>query len=458
MKKVNLSSVFLAVLLTVTAVAPAATLADSNDLNTIYLLQAQVSSLQQIVATLLAVKIGDLGNNPAEPPGQAKKTTTTPTPTPVSAAVQSQPTPTPTPAAPEAQAERKAALEKIQTNLQSVQTSLTAAQNTIQAQESVSGAGLNLTRILQRGSSGNDVRQLQGFLKNFPDIYPEGLVTGNFGSLTEKAVIKFQQKNGIDAVGFIGPRTRAELNKQATASDCSKTLERPCYDKVLGGTTTKLEKANGENAFVACMNNSSNSFRSAGQLQTLSCTEEEFFYCNEGQSGNQLRQFFGTCVAPTPTPTPTPTITSCAPITVSISSSTPPAQNVVLGQSNVSLVIFNIVANCNLNLNSFAVSLLPMPNGYQNISSLRLYNNATGTLLGSTTASVAGLNFTNVNQPILANQVLSLKVVGDISPSAVLWSMVYGVFGGSSSSDTNGTTVGNNASGNLISGQPVTIQ
>ena len=161
----------------------------------------------------------------------------------------------------------------------------------------------------------------------------------------------------------------------------------------------------------------------------------------------------------TPTPTPTPTLISCAPITVSLSPATPQLQNASPGQDGASMVIFNIATSCNLNLNSFAVSLLPMPNGYQNISSLRLYDNATGAQLGSTvTISGAGLNFTGLNQPIAASQTLFLKVVGDISPSAINGSTVYTVFGGSSATDaTTGTFVGNNASGNIIAGNTITV-
>ena len=47
---------------------------------------------------------------------------------------------------------------------------------------------------LHRGSTGDEVRKLQEFLKQFPDIYPEGLVTGYFGPLTEAAVGRFQEK------------------------------------------------------------------------------------------------------------------------------------------------------------------------------------------------------------------------------------------------------------------------
>lgn len=76
-------------------------------------------------------------------------------------------------------------------------------------------------KTLQRGSRGDDVKQLQEFLKKYPDIYPEGLITGYFGPLTEKAVQRFQAKFQIvssgspvtTGYGFVGPKTRAKLNE-----------------------------------------------------------------------------------------------------------------------------------------------------------------------------------------------------------------------------------------------------
>ena len=77
------------------------------------------------------------------------------------------------------------------------------------------------TKTLQRGMREDEVKQLQEFLKTppagGPDIYPEGLVTGYFGSLTEKAVKKFQEKNGIEPIGTVGPKTRAKINELLSA-------------------------------------------------------------------------------------------------------------------------------------------------------------------------------------------------------------------------------------------------
>lgn len=71
--------------------------------------------------------------------------------------------------------------------------------------------------------SDSRVECLQEFLKSQgSDIYPEGLVTGNFLSLTKAAVIRFQEKYTADILaplglekgtGFFGPLTRQFVNK-----------------------------------------------------------------------------------------------------------------------------------------------------------------------------------------------------------------------------------------------------
>jgi len=68
-----------------------------------------------------------------------------------------------------------------------------------------------------------DVKCLQEFLKSQgPEIYPEGLISGNFLNLTQAAVIRFQEKyfNEIllplrleRGTGFVGERTRMKINQ-----------------------------------------------------------------------------------------------------------------------------------------------------------------------------------------------------------------------------------------------------
>lgn len=78
-------------------------------------------------------------------------------------------------------------------------------------------------RNLKYGIFGNDVRCLQEILKSEgQEIYPEGLVTGYFGPLTLRAVIRFQEKYWDEILkpwglktgtGFVGPTTRLKLNQ-----------------------------------------------------------------------------------------------------------------------------------------------------------------------------------------------------------------------------------------------------
>jgi len=70
-----------------------------------------------------------------------------------------------------------------------------------------------LTKFLSQGSSNDEVKLLQEFLARDKNVYPEGVVSGYFGSLTRVAVIKFQAKYGISQVGIVGPVTRAKINE-----------------------------------------------------------------------------------------------------------------------------------------------------------------------------------------------------------------------------------------------------
>ncbi|MES2213478.1 MAG: peptidoglycan-binding protein [Patescibacteria group bacterium] len=71
-----------------------------------------------------------------------------------------------------------------------------------------------LTRQLELGMSGSDVSTLQVFLAKDATIYPQGLVTGYFGSLTKSAVSNFQARNNVSTVGRVGPVTLSLINQQ----------------------------------------------------------------------------------------------------------------------------------------------------------------------------------------------------------------------------------------------------
>ena len=77
----------------------------------------------------------------------------------------------------------------------------------------------------KKGASNSDVKRLQILLNSDPDtriantgVGSPGNETNSFGSLTEKAVQKFQEKYGIAkkgdvGYGSVGPKTRAKLNE-----------------------------------------------------------------------------------------------------------------------------------------------------------------------------------------------------------------------------------------------------
>ncbi|PIS17459.1 MAG: hypothetical protein COT59_00565 [Candidatus Nealsonbacteria bacterium CG09_land_8_20_14_0_10_42_14] len=75
---------------------------------------------------------------------------------------------------------------------------------------------------LKEGSKGKEVTALQTCLARDPEVYPEGKITGYFGSQTKAAVIKFQEKYAqdilqpwgfIEGTGLVSKTTRAKLNE-----------------------------------------------------------------------------------------------------------------------------------------------------------------------------------------------------------------------------------------------------
>jgi peptidoglycan hydrolase-like protein with peptidoglycan-binding domain len=61
-------------------------------------------------------------------------------------------------------------------------------------------------------SRGVNVTNLQTFFTDNNTIYPEGFVTGYYGSMTTAAVNRFQAAYGFSQVGRVGPLTLAKIN------------------------------------------------------------------------------------------------------------------------------------------------------------------------------------------------------------------------------------------------------
>ena len=107
-------------------------------------------------------------------------------------------------------------VQQLQAQLQTMQGSTGANQSTSlsssvgDVQASVE-AGCAINANLGYGSRGNSVSLLQNVL-HADGSYPEGLVTGYYGSLTTAAVKQFQQNHGIAATGSVDGPTAALVN------------------------------------------------------------------------------------------------------------------------------------------------------------------------------------------------------------------------------------------------------
>ena len=76
---------------------------------------------------------------------------------------------------------------------------------------------------LSYGSQGQSVTELQEFL--IDKGYLQGQASGNFYSLTLRAVKAFQTAKGIPSTGYVGNLTRAEINSELTLETASSTQE-----------------------------------------------------------------------------------------------------------------------------------------------------------------------------------------------------------------------------------------
>ena len=80
-------------------------------------------------------------------------------------------------------------------------------------------AAVQEAAVLKQGSTGSEVRTVQTKLKRWG--YYGGTVDGIYGPQTKKAVIYFQQKNGLKADGIVGKQTFAALGMNASSGSSS---------------------------------------------------------------------------------------------------------------------------------------------------------------------------------------------------------------------------------------------
>jgi len=107
-------------------------------------------------------------------------------------------------------------IQQLQQQIEQLQTQIKALQQTKgEIKETISGikGTLKLLGQLREGMTSEDVKLLQEILATDPDIYPEGFITGYFGSLTKNAVKRFQKIAGFEQVGNVGPKTLSKLNE-----------------------------------------------------------------------------------------------------------------------------------------------------------------------------------------------------------------------------------------------------
>jgi len=74
-----------------------------------------------------------------------------------------------------------------------------------------------MATLLKTSSRGDDVKELQSFLKN-NGLY-SGAIDGIYGPKTMNGVLQFQTSNGLKVDGIVGPQTWGAINSRQTTND-----------------------------------------------------------------------------------------------------------------------------------------------------------------------------------------------------------------------------------------------
>lgn len=133
--------------------------------------------------------------------------------------------------------------------------------STLMFAQTVSAATFNqITAQAGPGMTNSNVTAIQTYLASNPSLYPEGLVTGYYGSLTIAAVQRFQVQYGIvssgspSSTGFgrVGPSTMAKMNELiANGGSVSQ-------DDISGPSISRINLSTGSNVATFTWNTNEN--------------------------------------------------------------------------------------------------------------------------------------------------------------------------------------------------------
>src|SRR3989338_3947471 len=161
---------------------------------------------------------------------------------------------------------------------------------------------------LKYGARGTEVSELQEFL--IDKGFLSGTATGNFYSLTLKAVIAYQTSVGLPVTGFVGPMTRNVINQQlaGAVSTQAEVTETGTTTPPLAESPIDLLKKQ-----IALLMHQMQVIQGQATTQNQILQNQQAQQAAQNQQAQQTQQQLGQIitnttplVAPAPTPTPTP--------------------------------------------------------------------------------------------------------------------------------------------------------
>ena len=142
--------------------------------------------------------------------------------------------------------------------------------NIIQNMQNASSTCGVVSQHLSFGDSSEAVRKVQQFLASKPGIYPQGIVSGYYGALTEDAVRRWQAQQGIVATGTpgttgygaIGPATLHSINHELEVECEVKSSESHAGDSSNTSSTTSSDGQHSSDGSTSSVSTASSSVSS----------------------------------------------------------------------------------------------------------------------------------------------------------------------------------------------------